>query len=494
MTNVLIADVAHLDRAAVERVAHGGARLELAPALLDRVERGRGAMLAHLAEHPDGVYGVSTGMGHLAGVALSAADQVDHQRDLLLGRAVGSAPWLPPAEARALMMARLVNLLSGHAGASAALCAFLCDRLNDGFVPAVPRRGGGSAGEVIPLAHAFQTLLGVGLVLDPDGTPRDAAGALRARGVAPYAPRAKEGVALLAGAPTAVALALGRHRAAEALASVLLVAAAAATDALGAPRSPYGAAAGRLAGDPRLQATLGRFRALVGEPDGVEDARRRQAPVSFRVGPTAIAQLERVLARLGRDLDRALAAVTDSPAFVDGGFVSTAGFHALGLASGLDALALALAQAGELCAQRVHRLLDGRFSGLADQLTPAPGPRCGLVVVHKRMLGAVNELRHLATPVALGIGDTSLGQEDAMTFVPEGAERLRRAEALVRELAGCELLVARQAWWLRGAAPAPGLRAVAAALAGAVPPVDEDRPLGPDIDRVIALVGAGALG
>ena len=36
------------------------------------------------------------------------------------------------------------------------------------------------AGEVIPLAHAFQTLVGTGLVLGPDGSVRDAGAALAA--------------------------------------------------------------------------------------------------------------------------------------------------------------------------------------------------------------------------------------------------------------------------------------------------------------------------
>jgi histidine ammonia-lyase len=331
----------------------------------------------------------------------------------------------------------------------------------------------------------------VGWVIRPDGTPEEAAAALAARGAAPYAPLAKEGIALLAGAPGTIAVAMARRRAAAALARQLLVSAACATDAIGAPRDPYAAAVGRLSADPVLARTLEAFRALVGEAG---EGRGRQAPVSFRAAPEALAHLERTIARLGRDLERALGSVTDSPAFVDGRFHSTGGFHAIALAAGMDGLAAALAHAGELAAQRVHRLLDGRFSGLPDQLTPAPGPRCGLVVVHKRMVGALNELRRLAVPAALGVADTSLGQEDGMTFSFAAAEKLRRAEDLVRELVACELLTARQAWWLRGARPAPGLAGVAARLAAAVAPVDEDRPLGPDIDALAGLLRDGAVG
>ena len=331
-------------------------------------------------------------------------------------------------------------------------------------MPAVPRGGAGCAGEVIPLAHAFQTLTGAGLVLRPDGSAQEAAAALAERGALPYRLKAKEGIALLAGSPLATALALARLRSAERLAAQLLASAAAAIDALAAPLDPYDEAVGRLAGDPLLEEVLADLRRATG---GLEAGRRGlghprrgrraggpgrrgpQAPVSFRVAPQVLAQLRRTLGRLDEDVRRALVAVTDSPAVVDGRVVAGGGFHAVGLAAGMDAAALSLVQAAELAGQRLHRLLDSRFSGLPDQLSPDPGPVTGLVVVHKRAVGALHEARRLAVPASAGQADTSLGQEDAASFAPEAAEQLRRVEQLTREVVACELLAARQAWWLR---------------------------------------------
>jgi histidine ammonia-lyase len=485
----------HLDltREAVEAVAWGGEPLALGPAALERVAAGQAELAALLAGGAR-VYGVNTGMGWLASVDLGPAAQEEHQRNLLLGRAVGGPPWLAAAEVRALLVARLGNLLSGHAGVSPELCRFLADRVNDGFVPAVPRRGAGSPGEVVQLAHAFLTLTGTGLVLGADGSVRDAGAALAERGALPHRLLAKEGVALLAGSPLATALALARLRASERLAGQLLAAAAAAVDALRAPLDPYDEAVGRLAGDPLLEQVLADLRrAAGGGPAG--PATPLQAPVSFRVAPQTLAQLRRTLGRLDEDVRRALVAVTDSPAVVGGRAVAGGGFHAVGLAAGLDAAAVALVQAAELAGQRLHRLLDGRFSGLPDQLSPDPGPVTGLVVVHKRAVGALHEARRLAAPASVGQAETSLGQEDAASFAPEAADQLRRVQELTREVVACELLAARQAWWLRGGGgsgpgtrwdgPAPGLRPLAACLAELVGPVDRDRPLGPDLDRLI---------
>jgi histidine ammonia-lyase len=493
MPVIVLAGPADLTREAVESVAWGGEALALAPAALERVAAGQAELAALLAGGAR-VYGVNTGMGWLASVDLDPAAQESHQRSLLLGRAVGGPPWLEAAEARALLVTRLGNLISGHAGVGPELCRFLVDRVNDGFVPAVPRGGAGCAGEVIPLAHAFQTLAGDGVVLRPDGPVQDAEAALAERGALPHRLQAKEGIALLAGSPAATALALARLRSAERLAAQLLASAAAAIDALAAPADPYDEAIGRLAGDPLLEEVLAELRRAAGDREG-EGAGPRgggapglQAPVSFRVIPQVLAQLRRTLGRLDEDVRRALVAVTDSPAVVGGRVVAGGGFHAVGLAAGMDAAALALVQAAELAGQRLHRLLDGRFSGLPDQLSPDPGPVTGLVVVHKRAVGALHEARRLAVPASVGQAETSLGQEDAASFAPEAAEQLRRVEELTREVVACEFLAARQAWWLRrarGTAPAAGLRGLAACLEDLVAPVDRDRPLGPDLGRLI---------
>src|SRR5215217_3971113 len=220
-TVITLARPGDLTREAVESAAWGGEPLALDPAALERVAAGQAELAALLAGGAR-VYGVNTGMGWLASVALDPAAQAGHQRNLLLGRAVAGPPWLPAAEARALLVTRLGNLLSGHAGVGPGLCRFLADRLNDGFVPAVPRRGSGGPGEVVPLAHAFQTLVGAGLVLEPGGGTVDAATALAERGVLPHPLQPKEGIALLAGSPLAAALALARLRAGERLAGQLL--------------------------------------------------------------------------------------------------------------------------------------------------------------------------------------------------------------------------------------------------------------------------------
>ena len=95
--------------------------------------------------------------------------------------------------------------------------------LDAGLVPAVPRTGAGSAGEIIPLAHAFGPLAGIGPGARPGRRgPRPAGataqptarsrGRWRERGLRRrYAARPRKGIALLAGVPGATALSLRRR-------------------------------------------------------------------------------------------------------------------------------------------------------------------------------------------------------------------------------------------------------------------------------------------
>jgi histidine ammonia-lyase len=470
---------------AFEEIVFERRAIVLDAVVLAAVEQARQAAVTLLARGGP-VYGINTGMGYLAGVALTTDEERSHQRNLLLGRAVGGPPYLAPSEVRALLLARLNGFLRGHAGVTPGLCQFIADRLNDRFVPAIPRQGIGCAGEIIPLSHAFQTFTGVGFVLARDGTVEDAAWALAERRVAPYELAAKEGIALLAGAPGALGLAAVHQHAARRLAHQLLTAAACAIEAIRAPLMPYDPRVARLANDAEMGRVLDRLGGLLAGAGS--DRRGIQAPVSFRVIPQVHAHLERTMARLEEDLERTLSGSDDSPAFIDNQFVSTGNFHAIGLAAAMDATVLALVLAAELAGQHIHRLLDGRFSGLPDQLTPRPGPQAGLIVVHKRVVGIIHELRRLAIPASVGLADTSLGQEDAMTFAFEAADDLRRVLPLVREVVACELLTARQAWALRAQPIAAGLGTTAGLIEKAVPVIEFDRPLGGDIDRLVAIL------
>lgn len=480
---VLIGAPEDLDTEAIVRIA-GGDAIRLDPALLCSVGENRRVVLAALTGGESLIYGVNTGVGRFASYRLDALAQAEYQHQLLAGRSVGGPPWLPAADVRAVLAIKLRALLTPETGVSAELCGYLADRLNDRLIAAVPRGGVGCSGEIIPLCHAFQTLVGLGEALE-DGTVITAADALARRGAAPYRAGPKEGLALIEGAPVATMHAILRGGEALRVASWQLCALAFTVDAMGAPRAIYDS---RLAGgvDEVLAQVLGDVRRL--SEGGLVRADVVQAPVSVRVGPQGLAHLNRVIDDLARAARRALGVVTDSPAWLGQAFVSSAGFHAVELGLRLDAVAAALVHVAEISVQRMHRMLDDRYTGLPPQLASAPGRQVGLAAVHKRAAGELHGMRRLATPATLGSIDTSSGQEDVQAFACAAGEQLRAVIDGLFVVTACELITAGQACRLRCVEPAPALRWLGDQIAHAVPLITDDRPLGPEITRLATLL------
>jgi len=426
------------------------------------------------------VYGVNTGMGALYSVRLTEQQQLSHQRNLLLARATGGPPWLSPPDVRAIITVRLLTFLSGDAGVSGELCQRLADFLTCGIVPAVPQAGAGSAGEITQLAHAFGPVAGIGRVLGPAGTLRAAREALRRHGLTELSLGPKEGIALIQGVPGATGLAVLRLGEAAALASMMEAAAALSIAAIRAPRDPYRAACGR--GDDVLAAVLARLRAAAGDEPS---PRSLQAPVSFRVSGPVLTQVHRAAALLEEATRRALIGVTDSPAYLDGQFTSTAGFHGIDLAAHCDHLTAAFCHAAEVAAARLHRLMDPAVTGLPAQLARDPGPQAGLTPVHKRAAGEVHAMRRLAIATPVGLIETSGGQEDVQSFAWEAAGKLAAALRHARAVTACELLAGYQATALSGRPPPTGCRALLDWLAGILGPIEADRPFGEDLEHLI---------
>ncbi|HTE60567.1 MAG TPA: aromatic amino acid lyase [Solirubrobacteraceae bacterium] len=481
-----------LDLELYRRIVVGHEPVALGAAALAAVDGARERLLAHL-DTGVSAYGVNTGLGYLAGTHLDAEAQRTFQRALLL-RGAGVGPPLAPDVVRGAMLLRLTGFLAGAAGVSAALCEYLAARLNDGWTPVVPARGLTSAGEVIALSHLFQTLVGEGLVTE-DGAQVPAAEALARRGVAPYEPGAKEGIALVNGAPIAPALTAWLSARAHAALDHATLAGALAAALSGASLRPYSRRVGALKGDAGQQRVHAALLALhAGAADWSD---RPQSPVSLRVVPQVHGAALDVLDHVDAQVARELRAVTDSPLYLEAdgeepaGLYPSGNFHAQALSFGLDALAIAFAQVGNLGERRLHRQLYHRFSGLPDQLAFDPGRQTGLSFLHKSVTGYCAENRMLAAPASVHPAEGSAGQEDFQALTFPAAEKLERILENVELIVAAELLAAAQARELRGAPLPPRLEAVVERLD--VPPVTEDRSFTGDLERLHAVVRSGAL-
>lgn len=103
--------------AEIVAVARDGARIELTPAVEQRVAAARAVVDRHAQEERP-VYGLTTGLGAGVDTRLAADDLVAFQMRVPQARAVGVGAALPRASVRAMMAVRIAGMAAGGAGVS----------------------------------------------------------------------------------------------------------------------------------------------------------------------------------------------------------------------------------------------------------------------------------------------------------------------------------------------------------------------------------------
>lgn len=477
----------------VKTVAYNHQPLNIDDTLLAAVEQGRADFLNLLAQ---GVpcYGVTTGLGTLVDTDLTEAERSELPHNILRARAVAIGPPLPKPVARAIMVIRLVNFLSGLDGVSANLCRFIVDRLNDDFTPWIPSLGHGIAADVTANTHAFQTFIGEGFVFGPADQRQPAAQALAERSIEPYQLGAKEGLALINGVTAAPAYALDAYRRLRQQLTLANIVAAVSMEGLAAPKDAVDPALVAIAPEPGVGMIIQALQRYLGHSQ-IEPV-KLQAPVSYRIIPQVHGALFDALQQLRRRIELTLTGFTDNPLMVrddspQGGRLLSVGlFHNQHLVNQVEQVALALAHVGCLSERRLHRLLNPHNTGLAPQLAARPGLDAGLVVAHKASLGLAAQLRLLAQPISLATGDSSGGQEDYMSLALPAISRLYDMAELVTSMLAYELLAGLIALDQRDAHPGDGVEAVRIYIRQFIPPLKQDRSLGPDVERLQQVLGS----
>jgi phenylalanine ammonia-lyase len=218
-----------LDLASLWRVAHRGQHVAIDPdpALRERMESSV-AVIERAVREGEAVYGVTTGFGALAGVAVPRDDAAALQVSLLRALKVGVGDRLSRAEVRAAMLCRANSHLHGGSAIRLEIVSRLVALLNAGLTPHVHEHGSiGASGDLVPLAYIAGCVAGLrGFVLDDEqGRPVEAPEALARLGMRPVQLLPKEGLALVNGtsamagiaglcaedAVAALAVALGAH-------------------------------------------------------------------------------------------------------------------------------------------------------------------------------------------------------------------------------------------------------------------------------------------
>jgi len=495
-------------------VARAGARIELSDEAVAALAAARKIVDA-LAARPEPVYGVSTGFGALASRHISPELRAQLQRNIVRSHAAGMGPRVEREVVRALMFLRLKTLCSGHTGVRPEVAQTMADILNAGITPVVHEFGSlGCSGDLAPLAHCAQVLMGEGEAEGPDGTVRPAAELLREHRITPVELREKEGLALINGTDGMLGMLvmacadLARLFTSADITAALTLEALLGTDRVLAAElhaiRPHPGQAASAENMRRMLAGSG----LTGHHQ--DDAPRVQDAYSVRCAPQVAGAGRDTLAYARLVADRELAAAIDNPVVLVGGLAGTEGpgggrvesngnFHGAPVAYVLDFLAIAAADLGSIAERRTDRLLDkNRSHGLPPFLADDPGLDSGLMIAQYTQAALVSDMKRLAQPASVDSIPSSAMQEDHVSMGWSAARKLRTAIDNLTRIIAIELYAATRALEIRTLTselrPAPASQAVLAAVrAAGVQGAGPDRFLSPDLEAAYAFVRDGSL-
>jgi histidine ammonia-lyase len=454
-----------------------------------------------LSDSAEPAYGVSTGFGSLALVAIPTQRREELQRALVRSHAAGMGPAVEREVVRAMIVLRARSLAMGWSGARPVVAEQLLALLNASLTPVVPEYGSlGASGDLAPLAHCALALMGEGEVDCPDGVRRPAAEALSGAGLAPITLGPKEGLALINGTDGILAMLVLAIEDLEHLARVADIGAAMSIEALLGTDRAFAEELISLRPQPGQAESAANLRSLLNRSEIVASHRygdpRVQDAYSLRCAPQVAGAARDTLAHARRIADAELESAIDNPMILPDGRVESCGnFHGAPVGFACDFLAIAAAELGAIAERRTDRLLDQtRSQGLPPFLAQDAGVNSGLMLAHYAQAAMVAENRRLAAPASVDSLPTSAMQEDHVSMGWGAARKLRAAVANLTRILAVEMTAAARALDLRAPLrPAAGTGAALAAVRRRIPGPGPDRFMSPELAAVQQLVSSAEL-
>lgn len=441
-------------------------------------------------------YGINTGFGAFANRVIPAAKTRRLQLNLIRSHACGTGDPLPPHIVRRMLLLKANALAAGYSGARPLMAEMLLALLNADVLPAVPSQGSvGASGDLAPLAHIGLALIGEGEATR-GGERLEGEAVLRAVGLEPLAPQAKEGLALLNGTQLSLALALEGLFQSERLLDASIVAGALTVEGLAGSHAPFDARIHEVSGLPGQQKAAARLRSLLTDSEirrSHEHCERVQDPYAVRCMPQVFGAVEHALEHARQLLGAAANGVSDNPLIFGDDILSGGNFHAEPVGFVSDYLAIAVAELASIAERRID-LLDRRVNpNLNMFLAAEPGLESGFMMAHVTAAALVSENKTLAHPASVDSLPTSAGQEDHVSMAPWAGRKLLAICANTARVLGIEFMAAARAVdAMRPLATTPELQRVHALVREHVPQRSHDHRLDRDIETLAALVRAGA--
>lgn len=431
-----------------------------------------------MKSHKDAIYGINTGFGSLCNTKIENADLGKLQENLIMSHACGIGDEVPQEIVKLMLLLKVQGLSFGHSGVAVSTIQLLVEFYNRDILPVVYQLGSlGASGDLSPLAHMCLPLLGKGEVWYK-GEKRPAANVLSESGLKPITLQSKEGLALLNGTQFMSAYGVASLLKAERISQLADIIGAVSLEGYDGRIEPFDAKIHQVRPHMGQIATANALRKLL---EGSQIITRKkehvQDPYSFRCMPQVHGASKDTLQHVYGIFETEINSVTDNPTvFPEQDEVISAGnFHGQPLALGLDFLAIAIAELGNISERRTYQLIGGK-RGLPAFLVANPGLDSGFMIPQYTAASIVSQNKQLCTPASVDSIESSNGQEDHVSMGANAATKCYRVMENVERILAIELFNAAQALeFRRPARSSATIEGFVAAFREQVSFVEQDR-------------------
>ncbi|MDR2183191.1 MAG: histidine ammonia-lyase [Clostridiales bacterium] len=482
----------------VVNVARYGAKIALRPEALADVAASR-AYIEQLLDQGRKVYGISTGFGEFAKVAIQPHEMKQLQRNLIVSHACGVGQLFSDEVVRAIMLLRINALSIGYSGIRAEVLQTLVDMLNAGVHPVIPEKGSlGASGDLAPLAHMALPLIGLGEARY-NGEYLPGAEAMAKACIATVELAAKEGLALING--TQVMCGVGALVVHDAKNLMMLadISAALSMEALNGIVDAYNPALHALRPHQgQMDTAADMLKLLEGSQRTTRQGQKRiQDAYSLRCVPQIHGASKDALCYVEQKLLVEINSVTDNPIILpdEDAAISSGNFHGQPMALAFDFLGIALSEIANVSERRIERLVNPVLSGLPAFLTQNGGLNSGYMIAQYSAASLVSENKVLAHPASVDSIASSAGQEDHVSMGTIAARKAAEILFNAKRVVGIELAAACQAIDLgdNDKTLGKGTGAAYDIIRKVVPKLEDDRELYVDFEKMALLIDAGII-
>jgi histidine ammonia-lyase len=483
MSNFHTIDSNRLDLEIIQDIIILDKKIILSESAAQKVQKCRAYLDEKMQGNSKAIYGINTGFGALYNVKIAGSNLQKLQENLVMSHACGTGEVVPDEIVKLMLLFKIQALSYGHSGVQLATVNRLIDFYNNDIFPVVYSQGSlGASGDLSPLAHLSLPLIGLGEVMYQN---KKITGEklLEIFSWDKINLQSKEGLALLNGTQFMSAFGIHCLLKSHKLSYLADLIGTISLEGFDGRIEPFNELIHFARPHNGQIKTASRIKDFLQESELISQEKQHvQDPYSFRCMPQVHGATKDTIRFVTKTFLTEINSVTDNPnIFVDEDEIISGGnFHGQPLALGLDFLAIAISELGNISERRTYQLVSGHRH-LPPFLVANPGLNSGFMIPQYTAASVVSQNKQYATPASVDSIESSNGQEDHVSMGANSATKCKKVVDNLQTIFAIELFTASQALSFGNGKSSPFIESMVSLFRKEVTIVEEDRVLHHDI-------------